>query len=210
MSDHEKRKKKEKERTVTDEKILSSFDDYEPSVTLSVFLYWILPILLITCTSRFLVDPEAKSGLWIGDNAVKNSGKPGTMTQPPSSVPTKPTIAPKPQKPKRKPTPVPTLVLEKPTAYIEAVQAIARRRLNWEETDSSTMENYGSDDTEETRKEAQSEPEQPSRGPSTDPVRKQIFEKIDSLRDAHKVRCCSPKSKGFFVSFSKSCLRFLF
>ena len=200
--------KKKKKRTVevTDENVFSSFDDYEPSVTWSVFVYWILPVLAIAFMSRFLVDPHAASGWRIGEDPerTKSPHKPvitttATQSQPPTTVPTTPTIAPTPQRPKRKVTPVPTLVAEKPSSYIQAVQGISRRRLNWEETDASAMGDYSSakndrpksatttSSSNTIKQKPRSVIEDPVRGASSDPVRNQLLANIDELRDIHVV-----------------------
>ncbi|VEU40433.1 unnamed protein product [Pseudo-nitzschia multistriata] len=128
-----------------------------PSVTLSVFLYWVLPVLVIACSTRFLVDPGAAAGLGLGGGSPPvvpapptgspeaASPLPSPLPAPPSSLPTVPSLSPSSvEKPKRKQTPVPTLVAEKPTAYADAVRAIARRRLDWSNVDSNPMEGYPS------------------------------------------------------------------
>ena len=190
------KQKKKRSVEVSDENVFSSFDDYEPSVTWAVFVYWILPVLLIGFLSRFLVDPHATSGLGIGQDPdeIKVPVRPAIQPtpKPPTTVPTTPNIAPTPQRPKRKPTPIPTLVAEKPSSYIEAVQGITRRRLNWEETDSSAMGAYAAtakpDKPKASRQEKPKEsPEKPIRGASSDPVRNQLLSKIDELRGIHGV-----------------------
>ena len=226
MSDEEKKKTRavNSNTVVTDEDVLpsSSFIDdyYEPSVTLSVFVYWILPILVIAFMTRFVVDPDAAIGIGIGGSSSSSSRIPvidkptATATQPPSSLPTTtntyantntemPTLSPTPKRPKRKPTPVPTLVAEKPSSYIEAMQAINRRRLVWEDTDtddmsggsgsgsksaaSSSTSTNNNNKNNKANKNKQSAPERPPRGASTDPVRTQLREKIDELREDHEV-----------------------
>lgn len=183
---------------VTDANVFSSFDDYEPSVTGAVFVYWILPVLAIAFLTRFLVDPYAASGLGIGAIPDETQIPPKQTIhskpqgQPPTTVPTTPSVAPTPQRPKRKETPLPTLVLEKPTSYIEAVQGITRRRLNWEETDSSTMGDYAKAKPDKPKSasaaaRSKADPEKPVRGASSDPVRNQRLARIDDLRQSHEV-----------------------
>ncbi len=191
--------KKKRSVEVTDENVFSSFDDYEPSVTWSVFVFWILPILAIACMSRFLVDPHAAIGFGLGKEVDETPHKPVIKPQPPSTVPTAPTtptIQPTPQRPKKKSTPVPTLAADKPSSYIEAVQAIDRRRLNWEETDASAMGAYASAATDKpkastttssTSTKPKARPDKPIRGASSDPVRSQLLARIDELRDIHEV-----------------------
>eukprot|EP00531_Pseudo-nitzschia_arenysensis_P009473 CAMPEP_0116146158 /NCGR_PEP_ID=MMETSP0329-20121206/17012_1 /TAXON_ID=697910 /ORGANISM="Pseudo-nitzschia arenysensis, Strain B593" /LENGTH=769 /DNA_ID=CAMNT_0003641881 /DNA_START=115 /DNA_END=2421 /DNA_ORIENTATION=+ len=205
------KKKKKRSVEVTDENVFSSFDDYEPSVTWAVFLYWILPVLVIACTSRFLVDPHAASGIGLAkepQDALRQQQQQQQhqqviKTQPPSTMPTAPTATPTiqstPERPKKKTTPVPTLVAEKPSSYIEAVQGISRRRLNWDETDSSAMGGYTTTDhrekpkstttTTSTASSSSNKPknrDKPVRGASSDPIRNQLLAKIDELRDIHE------------------------
>jgi hypothetical protein len=196
---------------VTDENVFSSFDDYEPSVTVSVFVYWILPVLAIAFMSRFLVDPHAASGLGIGRDAPipnKHHHKPVVKVQttkaqapPVSPVPTTPTISATPVRPKKKEEPLPTFVADKPTSYIEAVKAIRSRRLNWDDTDSSSMATSSTTASGDSNHKptpagtttATSAPRTTSsttkapRGASTDPMRNQLRGKIDGLRDVYKV-----------------------
>jgi hypothetical protein len=108
-------------------------------------------------------------------------------------VPNTPTISPTPKRPKRKPTPIPTFVSDKPSSYIEAVEAITRRRLNWDDVDSSDMtkpppaSNDKPKSTTSSRGNSNPAPEKPPRGASSDPVRNQMRGRIDQLRSAHKV-----------------------
>ena len=195
--------------TVTDENAFSSsFDDYEPSVTLSVFVYWILPVLVISFASRFLVDPYAGSGFGIGEDNPDLNPRPPVpvpvpVPQPPTSVPTTPVISPSPVRPKKKDVALPPYVADKPSSYIEVVKAIGRRRLKWEDTDASAMDGYGTDDSvfetdgrEEIRHETPQTP--PPRGASSDPVRNKILEDIEERRNAYKVcRSCSNPLRRF-------------
>ena len=183
---------------VSDENVIS-FDDYEPSVTLSVFVYWILPILVISGMSRFLVDPLATTGLGLNDIPDPDL-VPG---QPPiiKPIPQPTVMSPTPVPPPKKPVPLPLHVVDKPTSYKDAIKAISRRRLDWEKTDASTMTGYGdegdssSDFTAETTDSPPPKAQPPNKqhsgyGASTDPVRNMKMAKIDELRDAHQV--CVP------------------
>jgi len=163
--------------------------------------------------TRFVVDPDAAIGIGIGGGGSSSripviDDKPtATVTQPPSSLPTTtnndantktetPSFSPTPERPKRAPTPVPTLVANKPTSYVKAMQAIYRRRLVWENTDTDDMgggsdSDSGSDSSKPAASTSTSTndnaPERPPRGASTDPVRTQLREKIDELREDHEV-----------------------
>mmetsp|Transcript_2786 Transcript_2786/g.7652 ORF Transcript_2786/g.7652 Transcript_2786/m.7652 type:complete len:709 (-) Transcript_2786:299-2425(-) len=120
---------------------------------------------------------------------------------------TMPVVSPTPVRPKRKDTPVPFHVADKPSSYVEAYKAINRRRLNWEDTDSSSMDGYGygggggdsPSETTDVRKTTATAAEEasnhhhnhhhraPPRGASADPMRNQILGRIDELRKAHQM-----------------------
>jgi len=206
-------------------------DAFEPpSVTMSLFLYWILPVLVIACMTRFVVDPDAAHGIGMGTGELEQYGiKPGIPVQqeqqmhptqssqapshlPTTNTPTNSFSQTKPERPKRKPTPVPTLVARKPTSYQEAVKAIYRRRLDWDNVDASPMEGQrfdggiyddnnidgaspsatrGSSNNKgksnghgstTTKNKRPSGTERDPRGASTDVVRIQLNERIDQLR----------------------------
>mmetsp|Transcript_58511 Transcript_58511/g.119029 ORF Transcript_58511/g.119029 Transcript_58511/m.119029 type:complete len:100 (-) Transcript_58511:2130-2429(-) len=67
-TEEEKTTTKKKPTVATDESVVpSSFDDYEPSVTSAVLVYWILPIVVLVFSSRFMADPFALAGIGIGE-----------------------------------------------------------------------------------------------------------------------------------------------
>jgi hypothetical protein len=207
-------------KTVTDDDV-PPLDDYEPSVTWSVFVYWILPVLVIACMTRFAADPDAAVGLGIGRKPIDGSRIPTPTppvinnAKPPSSYPTSAenihTLSPTPQRPKKKLTPVPALIADKPSSYIDTVQAINNRRLDWEKSDTddsgsqstttystttssdntnsdgATVENKNSNSNSNNNNKESNRMERPPRGPSSDPVRTQLREKIDDLRSEHEV-----------------------
>ncbi|KAG7365207.1 sulfotransferase [Nitzschia inconspicua] len=166
---------------------------YQPSVTVSIFITWILPVLVIALLTRFAVDPEATFV-----NPSKSSSRPITIdfsqkpvdvvAPAPSAQPTttttktddQPALAV--QRPKKKNAPPPTLIADKPTGYIEIVQAIQRRRLDFETTDTGPMEGHV------IKEEAKEKPkvQEPPRGASSDPVRNQLKATIDELRREHQ------------------------
>ena len=81
---------------------------YEHSLTASVFVCWIIPVLVIALFSRFAVDtgpllPPKPKPMNLG-NAAKPS---------PNKISTTPT------KPSRAPAQIPTLLADKPTSYKE-------------------------------------------------------------------------------------------
>ncbi len=183
------------EKTVTDEDVLQ----YEPSVTISVFVTWIIPVLLIAILTRFAVDKDAMTTtlrpppprpLQINLNSESSTASQSSLTS--SSGQKK-----KKNKPNKAPTPVPTLIADKPSRYIEVVQAISRRRLDWEATDTGShqpspapsLTAKGVQPSETDRgtspsSDSKTKPKmkEPARGASSDPVRIRFRERIDQLR----------------------------
>lgn len=163
-------------------------DDYsdEYQVTWPIFVYWILPVLIISMFTRFVCDPEAASGLRFGQVDEHNDISTKTSTASSATSPSiMPTVSPSPQRPKRKPTPVPTMVENKPTQYIDVVQKIKRRRLDWDSTDSSSMLVKKDESTKSSSFENASKSQGQQRGPSTDPTRAALLDKIETLRTNH-------------------------
>jgi len=158
--------------------------------------------------TRFAADPDAASGLGIGrqDHDSTDSRIPATPTptvtnvKPPSSSPTPadiPTLSSTtPQRPKKKTIPVPTMLANKPSSYIETVQAINKRRLDWDNAGASSSydninsdvpETNGKNDIDNSNKNnKKSATERPQRGASSDPIRKKLLEKIYDLRADHE------------------------
>jgi tetratricopeptide (TPR) repeat protein len=156
----------------------SAGSQYSPSVTWAIFITWILPVLLLATVTRFAVDPDGASLRLVG---AKKGVRPIHLQAPaPAPVPT-PSLE-KPKRPKRQETPVPTLIANKPSGYVEVVQAIEKRRLNWETTDADPMKGFVK--KEQTPKQDMSPP--PPRGASSDPVRQQLLESIDQRRREHE------------------------
>lgn len=200
------------EKTVTDE---DDFLTYEPSVTVSVFVTWILPALLIAIFTRFAVDKDAMTSTTTlrppPPRPVQINLNSDSSSTSPSSLPSSSDQATKKKKKKKAPAPVPTLIADKPSIYIETVQAIGRRRLDWGATDTgpvgppststTTKENVKppsdtskttpppTDSTTTTNNGINTKPamKEPARGASSDPVRVKFREKIDQLRGESQV-----------------------
>jgi hypothetical protein len=184
---------------------------HEPSVTLSLFIYWILPVLVLAILSRYTQD----TGLPV---------KPPLSTPLTLNLETQDTPAPIPRPApakKKVVTDMPTLWKNKPTSYQEAVQKIANRRLDWPAESSdptqdfeqgghrrisdskppsttptiNTKEEHSPATTTTTLTDSSSSPSPspithpPGRGGrSSDPLRIQSEEKIATLRDEFRVR----------------------
>jgi hypothetical protein len=111
------------------------------------------------------------------------------------------------------------LIADKPTNYIEVVQAIKRRRLDWENTDADPMTTHSNDGggaspqygnsrdddyddsslvtNKESNEEKKSQMKEPPRGASSDPVRNQMLQRIDQLRVDYEVSLLHCSSKIF-------------
>jgi hypothetical protein len=205
------------EKTVTDED--DDFLPYEPSVSTSVFVTWILPVLLIAIFTRFAVDKDVMASMTTLRHLpprpvnidLNSDPAPTSLSSLPSSSINLATTTKK-KKKNKAPTPVPTLIADKPSSYIETVQAISRRRLDWEATDkgavnppsaTTTIKDSGKPPTESSNSSSSSgssnaKPamKEPARGASSDPVRVQVKEKIDRLRVESQV------SQTYFVTVS--------
>lgn len=168
---------------------------YQPSVTFAIFVTWILPVLFIAVCTRFAVDPEASfvnpsktsSGRPITiDFSKQNDKAPAPSAQP--TLVTDKTPPPSLQqatRPKKKDTPPPTLIADKPTRYIDVVQAIAKRRLDFDVADTEPMEGYVRQQEQRKDNKKKETLPTPPRGASSDPVRNQLKSAMDELRKEH-------------------------
>jgi hypothetical protein len=101
------------------------------------------------------------------------------------------------------PSGMPTILSKKPSSYIEAVQAIERRRLNWVDFSNDPVDGYlvstspdpvsasrrsGEENTDSSSEGQYRETSTPPRGASEDPERMRYIQQIDSLRQKLKVR----------------------
>lgn len=188
------------ERTVTDDDVLP----YEPSVTISVFVTWILPVLLIAILTRFAVDKDAM-GTALGRPPSRpvqiNLNSDPSARQ--SSLPLASSKREKKSRPNKAPTPPPTLIAGKPSSYIEVVQSIGRRRMDWEGTDTSshppsvtpspTTGQQNAQTAEATYSSKKPKMSEPARGASSDPVRMKLRERIEQSRtDSQVSQAMSP------------------
>jgi hypothetical protein len=193
-------------RTPRDEPAPTTISSYEPSVTLSLFVYWILPVLVLAILSRYTQD----TGLPV----TPPLSRPLTLNLETQDTPA-PT--PRPAPAKKKVTDMPTLWKNKPTSYQEAVQKIANRRLDWPAESSDPTQDFEqgghrriskSPSTTPATKEEHSPASAttttptdsssslspspithpPGRGRFSDPLRITSLEKIATLRDEFRVR----------------------
>lgn len=186
------------------EKVPSSIEEpyRQPTVSMSVFVFWIVPVIVIAALSRFVVDtsplapvaPPSMPANLIGDDADNKSTRP----------------TPTPGKPKRKtgkPTELPSAFADKPTSYLEIVKRIKSLRVDFDDEETDTTEAYRKQEVDQappdraTSSRPSEEKDRSNRKSSSanprrdaDPVRVELFKKIETLREALKVRLGSCKT----------------
>eukprot|EP00980_Cylindrotheca_fusiformis_P013502 scaffold3450_cov114-Cylindrotheca_fusiformis.AAC.7 len=173
-----------------------------PSLSVSVFVCWVVPVVLIAIASRFAVDTTLaapKTTHSIPSNLFDES----TSEKSASSHAADEFKA---KDASKGPSVMPTVLANKPSSYVEIVGAIRPRRLDWEDVSSDPVEGYerrprvqttasssapltGSDRRAKSSGSEQSKLKQsgpkttdPPNGASTDPQRVQFLEEISELR----------------------------
>ncbi|CAJ1968298.1 unnamed protein product [Cylindrotheca closterium] len=171
---------------------------YYPSVPVAVFVCWVVPVVLIAALSRFAVDTnQASIPLSVQDNPKPTSPIPAPTSTPSKS---KRQISTKrgPLTVEKGPSGLPTVLANKPTSYIEIVESIGRKRVDWGDITTDIVglpeQSYPNlkssasskvSQTEESEK-SDEEPIDPPRGASTDFVRQQHLRDIAALRESYK------------------------
>jgi len=177
---------------------------YYPSLSVAVFVCWVVPVIIIAALSRFAVDTSQSSV----PLSVQDSPKPTIPTPAPTSKPneSKPQNVVKrgPLTAEKGPSGLPTVLANKPTSYVEIVESIGRKRVDWGDV---TMDPVGlyeqsypnlksSDNSRvsqaEQKEKSDDEPNEetiepePPRGASSDVVRQQHLRDIATLRESYK------------------------
>lgn len=169
---------------------------HKPSVSISVLVCWVVPVMLIAVASRFAVDttPSAPQkaqsmpvNLFEDTETKRPTSGPVSGGNDAGSVKTE------------GPSAMPTVLSSKPSSYIGVVESIGRRRLDWDDVSSDPVAGYeraqmvqaqsfsqspeSSDDSAQ-RKATGSEPKtrDTPRGASTDPERMDFLQEISHLR----------------------------
>ena len=169
------------------------------SVTLSVGVFWILPMLCIAILSRFAVDtgppfvPNPSRPVSLSFDGAEQATRPTPRTVETSS----PTSVPSSEVSKDK---ISSLFLSnKPFSYQEVVKAIARRRLDWttvsvsqvtphpkeRESVSKTPQHTSAGGNEQQQQQQHSST--PARGASSDPARLELLRQISQFREDYQV-----------------------
>lgn len=107
--------------TQHDEEEEEEYQPYQPSVTLPLLFYWILPVLILAIVSRFAIydgpavkpPPPSKPVTLNYDDIMRQENK---MKAPPVPVPLPP---PTPEKSSSSPSSMPTMLSSKPSSYQE-------------------------------------------------------------------------------------------
>ena len=171
----------------------------QPSISVSLFLFWVVPVIVIAACSRFAVDTAPLKPRNPPSMPVKlDAGEESKSSSPTSSSGGSSRKTPK-------PTEMPSVLASKPTNYIELVTSIEKRRLDWEDVDSDPMEGFQGQQTvlsspnpvssPVNQEETSSQPRKRSRrkedtdsyrGSSSDPVRLELLDKIEALRENYR------------------------
>ena len=183
-----------------------------PSLTIAVFVCWIVPVLLIAILTRFRVDDDGSSSsafpakhskpvalnINMAQNSHMDDNNNNNKSSPPIPAASK-TSQPSKYSSNKAPTEMPTILKNKPTGYQEVVKEIEKRRLDWTSTSSGTMGGYKAQQQQEQKPKSTTAPTtatktqgpppqktQQSRGASSDPVRMQLADQINELRKDFK------------------------
>lgn len=142
--------------------------DDEPSMSLSLFLVWVLPVLLLAVVSRYAVDTSIPTIPGVQKSKISNRH--------PSAVPSAKTNQRRATSPPASDM-SPSLALSRqPTAYQEVVEVITRRRRKSFQT---RKEGYSQSTVAST-------PSPQPKPTSSDPQRSRLMEKIESFRLAYE------------------------
>jgi predicted lipid-binding transport protein (Tim44 family) len=164
------------------------------SVSLSVGVFWILPMLCIAVLTRFAVDtgpsfhqPQASRPVSLnfdgGDQAPPKKASSAKVKSSSDALPDESSSK---------------FLSNKPFSYKEVVKAIARRRLDWQSTSlppsvksQDTRPEYQAakplqQSTSAGTKEAK-KPATPARGASSDPARLELVRQLDQFREEYRV-----------------------
>ena len=158
--------------------------DGDPSMSLALFIYWVLPVLLFAMVSRFFVDTSIPT---IPIDVVKK--KPLHV---PRSEQQRPPQAQE-VKPKTKPAPTPAAVSslsKQPTSYQDIVEVItSRRRKSFQTRRGDAMGVQSVTDSPSSSDKPSPQPtkvKETKTGSSADPHRKKIIEQIYSLKQSYE------------------------
>jgi hypothetical protein len=179
---------------------------HKPSVSVSVFLCWVVPVMLIAAASRFAVDTTPAAPQKPQSIPVNLFDE--TESKSPTSGPDTDWSETKTSAKTEGPSGMPTVLASKPSSYIEVVESIERRRLDWEDVSVDPVQSYERvqttssspnpvtssrrpDQTTDSSqpndgKKPKPKTTDPPRGASTDPERMQFLQEISNLRRSYE------------------------
>lgn len=172
-----------------------------PSITVSLLLFWIIPVLVLAVASRYVIDaktppkPNVPKNRPISINMgdAKTPSKPRKMTMKSNGPATAPSPTPtKSRQNTPRPSPLPSANSNWPTSYRETVETIQKRnrkipRVGTTSSSSSTQEKKNSPGDKKTENsKSNSAGRRTDSAPGRDPVRKQYEDKIDDYRETYE------------------------
>lgn len=177
-SEEQKKEGPKEENDDTDVKETVEVIDSSPSTSLNMtlFVYWVLPVLILSIVSRFGVSPRAPLptpspprpiSLDLGsqkDNKVKQRKQ--KDASPPSATPT-------------------AALSKTPTSYQQVVQEIQKRRPRWNAGLPSTKSASNAPTVTDKNKKEQMQPSDART--SSDPHRRRMDQAIEKIRKDYKV-----------------------
>ena len=151
-----------------------SYQYEEPSMTIALFVYWVIPVLIFALVSRYTVDTSVPT------IPIDTSPRP---VQIPRKRPATSTAVPG-----APPSPEPSAAPSWPTAYREVVETISKRRRRIQVDSSPTTGASSSSSSKQTESSATttSTTAPASRTRNDDPIRQQLHEKIAQLKQQHE------------------------
>ncbi|GKZ00043.1 hypothetical protein MPSEU_000957700 [Mayamaea pseudoterrestris] len=173
----------DKKDTTDFKQSLDSQQQDASSMSVALFVYWVLPVLLLAIVSRYFVDTSIRT--------IPVDPKRTASLHPPVRVPSSLASDTANARPTKKeqvaPTALSTSLAKQPTAYQDLVEVItSRRRKSFQTRRGDTTKKLSA--TVEDSNKPSPQPNQPSfkTGPSTDPQRMRVIEQINNMRQAYE------------------------
>jgi hypothetical protein len=173
---------------ITAQEILIHVTSPSPSLTVSLLVFWVLPVLFLAIVSHYVMDtttppkpifrPDRQITIPLNtkDTNSNKDNKKMMMHQKPASAPSRSTLVPK-------PAPLPTAHSRWPTSYRETIETIQERHRKVPPR--MTKPKNMNKKKKKSRSTSSSSPSPTT--PVRDPLRKQYEDKIDSYRTDYQV-----------------------
>lgn len=165
-----------------------------PKITVSLFAFWVLPVLMLAVASHFVMDTDSPTEpivpkdrpVSINFGATGSSRVSSKKTHAKKNAEPTTRISPTPSKKRSvtsRPSPLPSSHTRWPTSYQETVDAIQRRNRKIPRTGMSSSSKQGARSGSTTGKKVDKPKRREDSGPVRDPARKQYEDKIDDYRE---------------------------